>query len=78
VGRSGGIEKTILISLTSEERRARPHMSGTHSRVPAPNQGSARPSVEVPALDQKGAVGRQVGPQGARAAGSASGCSGPK
>jgi hypothetical protein len=26
VGRSGGIEKTSLISLTSEERRARPHM----------------------------------------------------
>jgi hypothetical protein len=25
-GRSGGIEKTSLISLTSEERRARPHM----------------------------------------------------
>jgi hypothetical protein len=29
VGRSGGIEKTSLISLTSEERRARPHMAGT-------------------------------------------------
>jgi hypothetical protein len=28
VGRSGGIEKASLISLTSEERRARPHMSG--------------------------------------------------
>jgi hypothetical protein len=27
VGRSGGIEKTSLISLTSEERRARPHMA---------------------------------------------------
>ena len=26
VGRCGGIEKTSLISLTSEERRARPHM----------------------------------------------------
>jgi hypothetical protein len=26
VGRSGGIENTSLISLTSEERRARPHM----------------------------------------------------
>ena len=26
VGRSDGIEKTSLISLTSEERRARPHM----------------------------------------------------
>src|SRR3984893_14682383 len=26
VGRSGGLEKTSLISLTSEERRARPHM----------------------------------------------------
>jgi hypothetical protein len=25
-GRSGGIPKAILISLTSEERRARPHM----------------------------------------------------
>jgi hypothetical protein len=28
VGRFGGIEKTSLISLTSEERRARPHMRG--------------------------------------------------
>ena len=27
VGRSGGIEKTNLISLTSEERRTRPHMT---------------------------------------------------
>ena len=27
VGRSGGIEKTSLISLTSEERRTRPHMA---------------------------------------------------
>jgi hypothetical protein len=27
VGRSGGIEKTSLISLTSEERRARPRMN---------------------------------------------------
>ena len=27
VGRCGGIEKTSLISLTSEERRARPHMA---------------------------------------------------
>src|SRR5215469_10433786 len=26
VGRSGGIEKASLISLTSEERRARPHI----------------------------------------------------
>jgi len=26
VGRCGGIEKTSLISLTSEERRARPHI----------------------------------------------------
>src|ERR1700726_2745325 len=26
VGRCGGIEKTSLISLTSEERRTRPHM----------------------------------------------------
>src|SRR4029077_15162359 len=26
VGRCGGIEKTSVISLTSEERRARPHM----------------------------------------------------
>jgi hypothetical protein len=26
VGRSAGIEKTSLISLTSEERRARPHI----------------------------------------------------
>jgi hypothetical protein len=25
-GRAGGIENTSLISLTSEERRARPHM----------------------------------------------------
>jgi hypothetical protein len=29
-GRSGGIEKTSLISLTSEERRARPHMEGSN------------------------------------------------
>jgi hypothetical protein len=29
VGRSGGIRKATLISLTSEERRARPHMAGT-------------------------------------------------
>src|SRR5258708_35576763 len=28
VGRCGGIEKTSLISLTSEERRTRPHMVG--------------------------------------------------
>jgi hypothetical protein len=27
VGRSGGIEKTSLISLTSEDRRARSHIS---------------------------------------------------
>src|ERR1700680_2107188 len=27
VGRCGGIEKTSLISLTSEERRTRPHMA---------------------------------------------------
>jgi hypothetical protein len=27
VGRSAGIEKTILISLTSDERRTRPHMA---------------------------------------------------
>src|SRR5712671_7341112 len=27
VGRFGGIEKTSLISLTSEDRRARPHMT---------------------------------------------------
>ena len=27
VGRSGGIRKTSLISLTSEDRRARPHMA---------------------------------------------------
>ena len=26
VGRCGGIEKTSLISLTSEERRTRPHI----------------------------------------------------
>jgi hypothetical protein len=26
IGRSGGIRNAILISLTSEERRARPHM----------------------------------------------------
>jgi len=32
VGRSRGIEKTSLISLTSEERRARPHMSGKVAR----------------------------------------------
>jgi hypothetical protein len=29
VGRCGGIEKTSLISLTSEERRTRPHMIRT-------------------------------------------------
>jgi hypothetical protein len=29
VGRCGGIEKTSLISLTSEERRTRPHMRAT-------------------------------------------------
>jgi hypothetical protein len=29
VGRCGGIEKTSLISLTSEERRTRPHMQET-------------------------------------------------
>jgi hypothetical protein len=29
VGRSGGIRKTSLIWLTSEDRRARPHMSVT-------------------------------------------------
>jgi porin len=28
IGRCGGIEKTSLISLTSEERRARPHITG--------------------------------------------------
>ena len=28
-GRSGGIRNAILISLTSEERRARPHISGS-------------------------------------------------
>jgi hypothetical protein len=28
VGRSGGIEKTSLISLASEERRTRPHITG--------------------------------------------------
>jgi hypothetical protein len=26
VGRSGGMEKTSLLSLTSEERRTRPHI----------------------------------------------------
>jgi hypothetical protein len=30
VGRSGGIEKTSLISLTSEERRTPPHMASIH------------------------------------------------
>jgi hypothetical protein len=29
VGRCGGIENTSLISLTSEERRTRPHMVRT-------------------------------------------------
>src|SRR5271169_3037476 len=40
VSRSGGILKTSLISLTSEERRARPHMSRPYhersGQAPAP------------------------------------------
>src|ERR1700738_3561783 len=36
VGRSGGIEKTSLISLTSEERRARPHMRVKWRGPPSP------------------------------------------
>ena len=33
IGRSGGIEKTSLISLTSEERRTRPHIADTRRRA---------------------------------------------
>src|SRR5712691_9225512 len=36
VGRSGGIEKTSLISLTSEERRARPHIGDKWRTAPMP------------------------------------------
>ena len=39
VGRCGGIEKTSLISLTSEERRTRPHISRKiGSRVQRPKR----------------------------------------
>ena len=35
-GRSGGIENAILISMTSEERRTRPHMVGAYlGKLPA-------------------------------------------
>src|SRR5438128_15855 len=36
VGRSSGIEKTSLISLTSEERRARPHIGDKWRTAPMP------------------------------------------
>jgi len=39
VGRCGGIEKTSLISLTSEERRTRPHMG--EDSVAAPHAQAA-------------------------------------
>src|SRR5277367_2954068 len=47
VGRSGGIEKTSLISLTSEDRRTRPHMtlkiaSPTGRAIPFPVARSMR------------------------------------
>src|SRR6266481_753517 len=47
VGRSGGIEKTSLISLTSEESRARPHMRVKWRGPPIPAMplsSSAQPS----------------------------------
>src|SRR6516162_9835650 len=42
IGRSGGMWKAILISLTSEERRTRPHMSLIlMSRCRRPKGGTA-------------------------------------
>jgi hypothetical protein len=36
VGRCAGIEKTSLISLTSDERRARPHLSQPYRALCSP------------------------------------------
>src|SRR5690348_13317482 len=49
VGRSGGIEKTSLISLTSEERRARPHMRGYMARLAHPGNAetTGNPAAEA-------------------------------
>src|ERR1700761_1932603 len=46
VGRSGGIPKTDLISLTSEDRRARPHMSGYPQLKSISLLGSLAPALK--------------------------------
>lgn len=57
LGRSGGIEKTSLISLTSEDRRARPHMLAD---IAAPGAQAkplvgGRPAASMPRVEGSGA-----------------------